>query len=266
VKSICSGNNSTLMEVWMAQGSPSGADAVTATFASAPSSAVIAVSRYSGVAAANPIGNVIGGNSNGLDGACTSGVDGNAYSFDLTTTVNDAVIYGAAALKARTHEPGAGYAERLEFQHPHAVNPIGVAIVGKSVASASTVTVNGTFSGPVDWAMVALEIKPQGAINKRREVTASENIALPSAFQLEPNYPNPFNPSTLIRFGLPQESHVTIKVYTINGAEVETLVDGQYSAGTHAITFHAENLPSGTYFCVMQAEGMRKVRQLMLIK
>jgi hypothetical protein len=49
------------MEVWMAQGTSSGDGAVTATFASAPSTAVIAVSRYSGIDAANPVGNVIAG-------------------------------------------------------------------------------------------------------------------------------------------------------------------------------------------------------------
>ncbi|MGH8248011.1 MAG: hypothetical protein ACREUU_16435, partial [Gammaproteobacteria bacterium] len=144
----------------MAQGTPSGNGAVTATFANAPSTAVIAVSRYSGVAATNPIGDVIGGNTNGLNGACSGGVDGNSYSFNLTTTANDAVVYGAVALKARTHTPGAGYIEQVEFQHPHAINPIGVAVEDKSVASASTVTVNGSLNGSVDWALVALEIKP----------------------------------------------------------------------------------------------------------
>ncbi len=269
VKSTCSGNNSTTgMEVWMAQGIPQGGSngAVAATFASAPSTAVIAVSRYSGVAAANPIGNVIGGNTNGLNGTCSGGVDGNAYSFNLATTVNDAVVYGAVALKARTHTPGAGYTERVEFQHPHAVNPIGVAVEDKSVASAATVAMDGSFNGPVDWALVALEIKPQGTMGKRSEVTASENIALPSDFQLEPNYPNPFNLSTLIRFGLPQESHIAIKIYSIEGREVETLVDGAYPAGTHTVVFHVGNLPSGIYFYMMQAGEIRKVRQLLLLK
>jgi uncharacterized repeat protein (TIGR02543 family) len=164
VKSICSGNNSTtMMDVWMAQGTPSGNGAVTATFWSAPSTAVIAVSRYSGVAAMDPIGNIIAGNVNGLDGACAGGVDDASYSFNLTTTVNDAVIYGAVALKARTHTPGAGYAELVEFQHPHAINPLGLAVEGKSVASASTTTIGSSFDGPVDWALVALVIKPQGA-------------------------------------------------------------------------------------------------------
>jgi hypothetical protein len=100
-------------------------------------------------------------------------------------------------------------------------------------------------------------------------------VPIPSEFRLEQNYPNPFSPlgrgtfgtpSTQIRFGLPQASHVTIKVYTINGAEVRTLVDAEYPAGTHATTFQAKNLPSGTYFYVMQAGTVRQVRQLMLVK
>jgi flagellar hook assembly protein FlgD len=86
---------------------------------------------------------------------------------------------------------------------------------------------------------------------------------------LEQNYPKPFNPSTQIRFGLPSRlagSHVTIKLYTIDGKEVKTLVNGDYSAGTHTVNFHAGNLPSGAYFYLMQAGEIKKVRQLMLVK
>jgi endoglucanase len=106
---------------------------------------------------------------------------------------------------------------------------------------------------------------------KRGEI--AEASAVPSDFVLEQNYPNPFstngslgNAHTQIRFGLPQASHVTIRLYTINGLEVRKLVDAEYSAGMHTITFHARNLPSGTYFYAMQAGAVRKVRQLMLLK
>ncbi|MDZ7360048.1 MAG: discoidin domain-containing protein [candidate division KSB1 bacterium] len=100
---------------------------------------------------------------------------------------------------------------------------------------------------------------------KRSDETAAETV-IPGDFVLEQNYPNPFNPSTQIRFGLPQKSHVTIKLYTINGLEVKTLVNGYYPAGTHTITFQAKNLPSGTYFYVMQAGSVRQVRRLVLMK
>jgi hypothetical protein len=109
---------------------------------------------------------------------------------------------------------------------------------------------------------------PSGASTaaKRGADEAALASAIPAEFVLEQNYPNPFNPSTQIRFGLPQASHVAIKVYTINGAEVRALVDREFDAGTHTVTFHAQNLPSGTYFYVMQAGGVRQVRQLMLVK
>jgi hypothetical protein len=110
------------------------------------------------------------------------------------------------------------------------------------------------------------------SITKRGGETLAE-AALPDEFMLQQNYPNPFparglfdNPSTRIRFGLPKASHVAIKVYTINGAEVKTLIDGHYAAGMHEVTFNAKNLPSGTYFYVMQVGEVRLVRRLMLVK
>ncbi len=103
----------------------------------------------------------------------------------------------------------------------------------------------------------------RGAKAAKAETAAA---AIPDDFVLEQNYPNPFNPSTQIRFGLPEDSHVTIKIYTITGAEMKTLVNDHYPAGTHTMTFHAKNLPSGTYFYVMQAGGARQVRRLVLMK
>ncbi len=103
----------------------------------------------------------------------------------------------------------------------------------------------------------------------KRSDEAAATTEIPNEFELQQNYPNPFNPSTQIRFGLPSRlagSHVTIKVYTINGVEVRTLVEAEYPAGAHTITFHARNLSSGTYFYVMQAGEVRKVRRLVLVK
>ena len=106
------------------------------------------------------------------------------------------------------------------------------------------------------------------SIAKRREESAETQEAnvTPQEYVLEQNYPNPFNPSTQIRFGLPQSAHVTIKLFSLTGAEVRTLVDGDYAAGTHTISFHARSLPSGTYFYVMQAGTVRQVRRLTLLK
>jgi uncharacterized repeat protein (TIGR02543 family) len=107
VRARCSGRNTTGIEVWKAQGIPQGGSSgnVTATLAQAPGAAVIAVSRYSGVDGVNPVGNVISGNTNGMNASalCSGGVDNNAYSFNINTTIDSAVVYGAVAMKNATH-------------------------------------------------------------------------------------------------------------------------------------------------------------------
>ncbi|MFU8860070.1 MAG: T9SS type A sorting domain-containing protein [Cyclonatronaceae bacterium] len=71
---------------------------------------------------------------------------------------------------------------------------------------------------------------------------------LPVAFTLEPNYPNPFNPSTNIRFILPESADVSITVYDITGRRVAVLTDGaRYSPGSHTVRFDAGGLASGIY-------------------
>jgi len=114
-----------------------------------------------------------------------------------------------------------------------------------------------------------------GAVTKSHEFAAAAT-SLPEEFVLEQNYPNPFStrgtsgtPGTRISFSLPSRlagEHVTIKVYTISGMEVNTLTEANYPAGKHTVVFKPKNLPSGTYFYVMQAGKVRGVRQLMLLK
>ena len=242
VKAQCAGRNQTGVEIWMAQGAPSSSDVVTATLASAPGNAVIAVSRYSGVEAANPIGNIISGNTLGVNGTCSGGTDNSSYSFNLTTTMNGAMVYGAAAMRDKTHTPGASYLERADFSQGSSTgSKASVALQDQSFASAATVTINGTFSASVDWAVVAVEIKPQISVSKRDDITANENTAPPSAFQLEPNYPNPFNPSTVINFSLPEASRVTVNIYTETGQLVRRLVDNEMAAGRHSAHWNGRN-------------------------
>lgn len=81
--------------------------------------------------------------------------------------------------------------------------------------------------------------------------TTSASVAqdrIPFAFNLSQNYPNPFNPSTVIRFGIPEASHVSLRIFDIVGKEVSTLVNAELSAGNHRYTFVADHLSSGVYF------------------
>jgi hypothetical protein len=160
----CAGRSQTGVEVWAAWGSASGDGPVTATLSSAPNSAVIVVSRYSGVDLVEPIGNLVSGNTNGIAGACSDGTDGDAYALDLGTTAAGSVVYGAAAMRNKTHEPGAAYTERIELVHgPSGGSSSSLAVQDRPVAAPTIVAVDGTFSRSVDWAVAALEIKPSGS-------------------------------------------------------------------------------------------------------
>lgn len=80
------------------------------------------------------------------------------------------------------------------------------------------------------------------------EYVLKVNDQTPSVFYLSQNYPNPFNSTTTFEYSLPQNAHVTLKVYDVLGREVKTLFDGKQFAGTYKASFNADRLASGVYF------------------
>jgi hypothetical protein len=75
----------------------------------------------------------------------------------------------------------------------------------------------------------------------------------PLAYRLEQNYPNPYNPSTVVSCQWPVASEVKLVVYDILGRKVAVLADGRYPAGRYTFTFEADGLASGLYFCRLTA-------------
>ena len=89
---------------------------------------------------------------------------------------------------------------------------------------------------------------------------------LPGGYQLSQNYPNPFNPKTEIRYTLPREEQVELRVYNIAGAEVAVLADGPRAAGIHSVRWDADNLASGVYFCRLRAGGYNETVKMVLMR
>lgn len=90
---------------------------------------------------------------------------------------------------------------------------------------------------------------------------------LPKSVELKQNYPNPFNPATTIRFDLPLQQRVSLKVYNILGQAVATLINRRiYQAGQHSIHWDASSLSSGTYIYRLRTERQVLTRKLTLIK
>src|ERR1041385_4729914 len=88
----------------------------------------------------------------------------------------------------------------------------------------------------------------------------------PATFALLQNYPNPFNPETAIRYDLPADGWVSLRVYNLLGVEVATLADGPAPRGTHTARFNGARFPSGVYFCRILAGDFREVRAMVLAK
>jgi len=124
--------------------------------------------------------------------------------------------------------------------------------------------------GPLPGDTIRLRYNQAGCLE--RELNSSE---IPIAYLLDQNYPNPFNPVTNIKYSLPENSTVTIRIFDISGKEITRLIDGQtLNAGTYSKVFDASkfNLSSGIYFYQITAissingKVFNEVRKMVLTK
>ena len=107
-----------------------------------------------------------------------------------------------------------------------------------------------------------IQTKEGKTLNK----TFSVKVTLPDKFELNQNFPNPFNPSTVISFSIPSEVKVILKVYNILGEEVQTLVNEVLKPGVHNIDFNASHLASGVYFYRIDAGNYTSLKKMILMK
>ncbi|MFQ5772583.1 MAG: T9SS type A sorting domain-containing protein, partial [bacterium] len=94
---------------------------------------------------------------------------------------------------------------------------------------------------------------------------------VPRHFALYQNYPNPFNPSTTIRFDVPRDSEVQIRIFNILGQVVKVLTDKKYKTGQYEIIWQGTNeqnvpIASGVYLILMKADDFRLVKKTLLLR
>ncbi len=135
---------------------------------------------------------------------------------------------------------------------------------------------NGTTTGKSDYRFTDLntttgantyrlkQVDHSGAFEYSYEVEV--DVTAPAGFELAQNFPNPFNPSTVIRFALPVAGSVNIAVYNSTGEKVAELFNGTLEAGDHSVKFEAANLPSGLYFYRLQAGNTSVTKKMVLSK
>ena len=100
--------------------------------------------------------------------------------------------------------------------------------------------------------------------------------SIPDKFLLEQNFPNPFNPTTTIKYSIPVvvgtayaqslQQNITLKVYNVLGQELETLVNEKQSPGNYQVTFSGDNLPSGVYIYRIEAGTFVQSKKMILLR
>jgi hypothetical protein len=98
------------------------------------------------------------------------------------------------------------------------------------------------------------------------EGLAITDLEISQSYALKQNFPNPFNPVTTIQYSLPEDTHITLIVYNVNGQMIGELVNDFKTAGSYTITFDGKALASGVYFYKMQAGKFTDVKRMLLIK
>ena len=191
---------------------------------------------------------------------------------NLQATAGDAEV--TLTWDAPNNESGAditGYAYRYKESGGDFIAYTDIPESGPGEANARSYTVTELTNG-VEYVFQVRALNEHGGglpaevVVMLPTVTNTENEELPAEATLSPNYPNPFNPETTIRYALPQAGQVHLVVYDLLGHEVAILVEGSKPAGNHTVRFGAGNLASGLYVYRLQAQDKTIVRTMMLVK
>jgi hypothetical protein len=206
------------------------------------------------------------GTQNGVFRSTNNGGGWSAVNNGLTTsqvyclaTVGSNIVAGTTAGLYLTTNSGANWS-RVNTGLPEFFGLIFPSILSLAVAPNSaggTDLFAGTFLMGV-WRRPASEVTD----------VRSKASPVPENFSLEPNYPNPFNPVTVIQFSIPAGTHtrVSLRVYDLLGREVAVLVDESKEPGRYEVRFDGSNLSSGVYFCRLTADQYVQTRKMSLLR
>ncbi len=100
----------------------------------------------------------------------------------------------------------------------------------------------------------------------RIDAAPAVESAVPKQFTISDIYPNPFNQSATVKFGLAESANVTLAIYDLNGKLQKSLVSGKYNAGFHSVAFNASGLTSGVYFLKLNTGLASDLRKIVLIR
>ena len=127
--------------------------------------------------------------------------------------------------------------------------------------------VDRDLTNGVTYSYTVEAVNAEGNHDEYGPVTATPMAAgIPGEFALSQNYPNPFNASTVIRYQLASDEHVTLKVYNISGQEVSSLVNADQKAGQYTVQWNGKGVSSGVYFYTLTAGDFSQTHKMVFTK
>ncbi len=144
--------------------------------------------------------------------------------------------------------------------------------ISQQVDNTGAIAKDGTlYLGVHHTSLLTGQVKTLIAIKDTGTVSVNENNVVISNYALLQNFPNPFNPTTTIKYSIPESGEVTIKVYDVLGRKVKTLVDGFKQNGNYEVTFNANDLSSGIYIYRIIASNKGRIlftdsKQMILLR
>ncbi len=166
--------------------------------------------------------------------------------------------------------PGTGIAQRalILLASLYQIDPSYSQVSSTALAELEQGVANTTDAGLIPaLTMGQVSALPSGPLSQNKQVALGKDStsSAPLKFELG-NYPNPFNPTTVIKYEIPKDTHVTLRVYDVLGRMVVTLVDGEETMGVHEVTFDGSRFASGVYFYRLTTPTHSNVMKMLLIK
>lgn len=189
-------------------------------------------------------------------------IDGDYALVGGPNSLDSSNIRTGSAFSFTRNESGWSYSKRIFSSDPEPIAEFGgaVSISGTyTIISCVYKTVNGGFASGAAYIYCT-----EGDIVT--SVSTSQKQTLPVSYDLKQNYPNPFNPVTTIVFDLPNPTNVTLKIYTILGEEVTTLVSEELKAGTHKYVWNPVSMASGIYLYRIESKEYTLTKKMVYLK
>lgn len=175
------------------------------------------------------------------------------------TPVYDCSGRNAHLYDSRTFSSGIGHGVLWILTNPE--NDVPQGFIFKPSSNTATVINKQLLNNEYIWAISVGRYK--GSVVGIEE---QGNNVLPKIFNLRQNHPNPFNPSTKIKFELPKNNYVTLKIYDAIGSEIASLVNEQLNAGTYEVDWDGSGYASGVYYYSMITSDYVDTKKMILIK